>query len=134
MGGHIRAQTSTGISYPRAFARSVPPARDVSLDRSFALNDVPEEKEKEKEAEEDEEEEQEAEEEENDDEEEEENDDDDELTLSEEVGKGAAAALRRALETAAAGAVVLTLPVEDVKMVLAELENLRGRLRARTRR
>ena len=111
-----------------------PPARDVSLDRSFALNDVPEEKEAEKEAEEDEEEEEEEEEEENDDDEEEENDDDDELTLSEEVGKGAAAALRRALETAAAGAVVLTLPIEDVKMVLAELENLQGRLRARTRR
>ena len=34
-----------------------PPARDVSLDRSFALNDVPEEKEEEEEAEEEEEEE-----------------------------------------------------------------------------
>ena len=88
-----------------------PPARDVSPERSLALDDVPEEEE-----------------------EEEEEERDDDSTLSEDVGKGAAAALRRALGTAAAGAVVLTLPVEDVEMVLAELENLRRRLRGRTRR
>ena len=91
-----------------------PPARDGSPERSFALDDVPEEEEEE--------------------EQEEEEEKDDDSTLSEDVGKGAAAALRRALDSAAAGAVVLTLPVEDVEMVLAELENLRRRLRGRTRR
>jgi hypothetical protein len=95
-----------------------PPARDGSPERSLALDDVPEEEEEE-EAEEEEEEEEEK---------------DDDSTLSEDVGKGAAAALRRALESAKAGAVVLTLPVEDVEMVLAELENLRRRLMGRTRR